>query len=163
MPTEEALKIIALEKDSKAAKILGLELQQVRYYKRRIREGHIKLFLPERPKNIQPKRKPWTIKEDTILKDNIIDNSIKNMTKLLHRTKEEIQKRLDLLLKKEKAELPIIDILIRFPNMIPSQIEQMKSIYAYSPKSALRYCEAIEEHRQSLIKDADNAEQINSI
>lgn len=163
MPTEEALKIIALEKDSKSAKILGIQLQQVRYYKRRIREGHIKLFLSEKPKNIQPKRKPWTIKEDTILKDNIIDNSIKNMTKLLHRTKEEIQARLELFLKKEKTELPIIDILIRFPNMIPGQIEQMKSIYAYSPKSALRYCETIEEHRQSLMKDINDAEQINSI
>ena len=162
MPTEEALKIIALEKDSKAAKILGLNIQKVRYYKRRIREGHIKLSLFEEYKNIQRKRKPWTTKEDTILKNNIIDNSIKNMTKLLHRTKEEIQARLDLLLKKEKTELPIIDILIRFPNMIPEQIEQMNSIYAYSPKSALRYCEAIEQHRQSLIKDTNNAEQIDS-
>lgn len=161
MPTEEALRIIALEKDSKAAKILGLELQKVRYYKRRIREGHIKLFLPERPKNIQPKRKPWTIKEDTILKDNIIDNSIKNMTKLLHRTKEEIQARLDLLLDREKAKFPIINILISFPDMSLEQIQQMKMIYAYSPKSALRYCEAIEKYRQSL-KDTNDAEQINS-
>lgn len=163
MPTEEALKIIALEKDSKAAKILGLNIEQVRYYKRRIREGHIKLFLPGKQRNTLLKRKPWTIKEDRILKDNIIDHSIKNMTKLLHRTKEEVQARLDLLLDREKAKFPIRNILISFPDMSLEQLQQMKMIYAYSLKSALRYCQAIEEYRKSLIKDADNAEQINSI
>lgn len=161
MPTEEALRIIALEKDSKAAKILGLKIEKVRYYKRRIREGHIKLFLPAKQRNASLKHKPWTPKEDRILKRNIVGSSIRSMTKILHRTKEEIQARLDLLLDRQKAKLPIIDILISFPDMSSEQIQQMKMIYAYSPKSALRYCKAIQKYRQSL-KDANDTEQINS-
>lgn len=159
MITRKELEIIAREKCPKAAKILGIELSKVRYYRRRIVEGHINIVVPKR-EIIAPRK--WTAEEDRILMKEIENSHIIQVGIVLKRTREDVEKRLSLILKKEKVKLPILDILIQFPDMLPSQIKQAKSIYNYSPQSALRYCQAIEDYRQSLMKDADNGEQINS-
>ena len=159
MITRKELEIIAREKCPKAAKILGIELSKVRYYRRRIVEGHINIVVPKR-EIIAPRK--WTAEEDRILMKEIENSHIIQAAIVLERTREDAEKRLSLILKKEKVKLPILDILIQFPDMLPGQIKQAKSIYNYSPQSALRYCQAIEEHRQLLMKDADNGEQINS-
>lgn len=57
------------------------------------------------------------------------------------------------MLKKEKVKLPILDILIQFPDMLPGQIKQAKSIYEYSPQSALRYCQIIQTYNDKYIPD----------
>lgn len=160
MINEEQLEIIAKERCPKAAQILGIDLQKVRYLKRRILEGHIKtqIVLSEKANRF----KQWTIEDDHTLLKEFEKNSVAQAAIVLKRTRKEIKERLDLVLQKEKDKLPIINILLSFPTMLPGQIQQMKDIYTYSPKSALRYCEAIEKHRQSLIKDTNNAEQIDS-
>jgi hypothetical protein len=48
MISKEQLEIIAREKCPKAAKILGIELSKVRYYRRRIVEGHIDIKTPKK-------------------------------------------------------------------------------------------------------------------
>jgi hypothetical protein len=46
-------------------------------------------------------------------------------------------------LKEEKNKIRINEILSQFQEMTIGQIHQMKLIYSYSPKSAVRYCELI--------------------
>lgn len=151
----EQLEIIAREKCPKAAKILGIELQKVRYYKRRIREGHIDIKTPKKEK-----RKPhkWTPNEDSILIKEISNNSIQQAVNVLQIPKAEIEKRFNFLLKIEKIKLPVLSILIQFPNLLPGQIQQMKNIYEYSPQSALKYCQVIQSYNDKYISDE---EQVN--
>jgi hypothetical protein len=147
---KEQLEIIAREKCPKAAKILGIELKKVRYYRRRIVEGHINIVVPKR--ELTTPRK-WTTEEDRTLMKEIENSHIAQVGIALKRTKEDIEKRLSLMLKKEKVKLPILEILIQFPDMLPSQVEQMKSIYEYSPQSALRYCQIIQTYNDKYIPD----------
>lgn len=147
---KEQLEIIAREKCPKAAKILGIELKKVRYYRRRIVEGHINIVVPKRELTT-PKK--WTTEEDRTLMKEIENSHIAQVGIALKRTKEDIEKRLSLMLKKEKVKLPILEILIQFPDMLPSQVEQMKSIYEYSPQSALRYCQIIQTYNDKYIPD----------
>lgn len=147
---KEQLEIIAREKCPKAAKILGIELSKVRYYRRRIVEGHINIVVPKR--ELTTPRK-WTTEEDRTLMKEIENSHIAQVGIALKRTKEDIEKRLSLMLKKEKVKLPILEILIQFPDMLPSQVEQMKSIYEYSPQSALRYCQIIQTYNDKYIPD----------
>lgn len=147
---KEQLEIIAREKCPKAAKILGIELSKVRYYRRRIVEGHINIVVPKR--ELTTPRK-WTIEEDRTLMKEIENSHIAQVGIALKRTKEDIEKRLSLILKKEKVKLPILEILMQFPDMLPSQVEQMKSIYEYSPQSALRYCQIIQTYNDKYIPD----------
>jgi hypothetical protein len=44
--------------------------------------------------------------------------------------------------------------------MLPGQIKQAKSIYEYSPQSALRYCQVIKDYDKKYVP---NEEQINSL
>jgi hypothetical protein len=150
MISKEQLEIIAREKCPKAAKILGIELKKVRYYRRRIVEGHINIVVPKR--ELTTPRK-WTTEEDRTLMKEIENSHIAQVGIALKRTKEDIEKRLSLMLKKEKVKLPILEILIQFPDMLPSQVEQMKSIYEYSPQSALRYCQIIQTYNDKYIPD----------
>lgn len=147
---KEQLEIIAREKCPKAAKILGIELSKVRYYRRRIVEGHINIVVPKR--ELTTPRK-WTTEEDRTLMKEIENSHIAQVGIALKRTKEDIEKRLSLMLKKEKVKLPILEILMQFPDMLPSQVEQMKSIYEYSPQSALRYCQIIQTYNDKYIPD----------
>lgn len=147
---KEQLEIIAREKCPKAAKILGIELSKVRYYRRRIVEGHINIVVPKRELTT-PKK--WTTEEDRTLMKEIENSHIAQVGIALKRTKEDIEKRLSLMLKKEKVKLPILEILMQFPDMLPSQVEQMKSIYEYSPQSALRYCQIIQTYNDKYIPD----------
>jgi len=147
---KEQLEIIAREKCPKAAKILGIELKKVRYYRRRIVEGHINIVVPKR--ELTTPRK-WTTEEDRTLMKEIENSHIAQVGIALKRTKEDIEKRLSLMLKKEKVKLPILEILMQFPDMLPSQVEQMKSIYEYSPQSALRYCQVIQTYNDKYIPD----------
>lgn len=147
---KEQLEIIAREKCPKAAKILGIELKKVRYYRRRIVEGHINIVVPKR--ELTTPRK-WTTEEDRTLMKEIENSHIAQVGIALKRTKEDIEKRLSLMLKKEKVKLPILEILMQFPDMLPSQVEQMKSIYEYSPQSALRYCQIIQTYNDKYIPD----------
>jgi hypothetical protein len=150
MISKEQLEIIAREKCPKAAKILGIELKKVRYYRRRIVEGHINIVVPKR--ELTTPRK-WTTEEDRTLMKEIENSHIAQVGIALKRTKEDIEKRLSLMLKKEKVKLPILEILMQFPGMLPSQVEQMKSIYEYSPQSALRYCQIIQTYNDKYIPD----------
>ncbi|OBQ30112.1 MAG: hypothetical protein AN483_06920 [Aphanizomenon flos-aquae MDT14a] len=49
-------------------------------------------------------------------------------------------------LKGKKAKIGINEILSQFQGLSAGQIHQMKLIYSHSPKSAVRYCEAIREY-----------------
>jgi hypothetical protein len=150
MISKEQLEIIAREKCPKAARILGIELSKVRYYRRRIVEGHINIVVPKRELNTSRK---WTTEEDRTLMKEIENSHIAQVGIALKRTKEDVEKRLSLMLKKEKVKLPILEILIQFPDMLPSQVDQMKSIYEYSPQSALRYCQIIQTYNDKYIPD----------
>jgi hypothetical protein len=157
MIDEKQLEIIAKERCPKASQILGIDLQRVCYLKRRILKRHIETqIVPSEKAN---RFKQWTTEDDQTLLKEFEKNSVAQAAIVLKRTRKEIKERLDLVLQKEKDKLPIIDILLRFPAMLPGQIQQMKDIYTYSPKSALRYCEAIEKYRQSLIKDLSNEDK----
>jgi hypothetical protein len=150
MITKRELKIIAREKCPKAAKILGIELSKVRYYRRRIVEGHINIVVPKR--ELTTPRK-WTIEEDRTLMKEIENTCVVQAAIVLKRTRKDVRERFNLMLKKEKVKLPILEILMQFPDMLPSQVEQMKSIYEYSPQSALRYCQIIQTYNDKYIPD----------
>jgi len=150
MISKRELKIIAREKCPKAAKILGIELSKVRYYRRRIVEGHINIVVPKR--ELTTPRK-WTIEEDRTLMKEIENTCVVQAAIVLKRTRKDVRERFNLMLKKEKVKLPILEILMQFPGMLPSQVEQMKSIYEYSPQSALRYCQIIQTYNDKYIPD----------
>ncbi len=57
----------------------------------------------------------------------------------------------DDVLKEEKAKIQINKILSQFQGLSAGQIHQMKLIYSYSPKSAVRYCEVIREYAKNKI------------
>lgn len=54
-------------------------------------------------------------------------------------------------LKEKKAKIGINEILSQFQGLSAGQIHQMKLIYSYSPKSAVRYCEVIREYAKNKI------------
>lgn len=56
--------------------------------------------------------------------------------------------------------LVLEDIIKMFPNMNNGQIEQMKSIYAYSPKSAIRYCQIIQNYINKKRNGKNNTNRI---
>ncbi len=152
MISKEQLEIIAREKCPKAAEILGLELKKVRYYKRRINEGHIQVL---KIKQSPSKPHKWTTQEDKILMEKLNIDSIQEAVVVLKIPKKEVKRRCVLILQKQKAKLPILDILKKFPNMLPGQIQQMKYIYEYSPQSALKYCQAIQNYNDRYIPDEE--------
>jgi DNA-binding CsgD family transcriptional regulator len=63
--------------------------------------------------------------------------------------KEQIEERLHHVLKEEKNKIGINEILSQFQGMTTGQIHQMKLIYSYNPKSAVRYCEVIREYTKN--------------
>ncbi len=92
----------------------------------------------------------WTPEDDRLLIKRISNNSIDKVAKLFGRPKEQIKERLHHVLKEEKAKIGINEILFQFQGMTTGQIHQMKLIYSYSPKSAVRYCEVIRSKRKNL-------------
>jgi hypothetical protein len=84
----------------------------------------------------------WTPDNDRLLIKQISNNSI-------GQPKEQIEERLHHVLKEEKNKIGINEILSQFQGMTTGQIHQMKLIYSYSPKSAVRYCEVIREYAKN--------------
>ncbi|MFM6310560.1 MAG: hypothetical protein ACKPGB_20315, partial [Dolichospermum sp.] len=92
----------------------------------------------------------WTTEDDRLLVKRITGNSTEEVALLFGKPREEIEERLQFLLKEEKAKISIDEILSQFQGMTAGQIYQLTLIYSYSPKSAVRYCEAIREYTTKL-------------
>ena len=88
----------------------------------------------------------WTPENDRLLIKRISNNSIDKVAELFGQSEEQVKERLDHVLKEEKAKIRINKILSQFPGMTAGQIHQMELIYFYSPKSAVRYCKAIQQY-----------------
>jgi hypothetical protein len=97
----------------------------------------------------QPVEPTWTPDNDRLLIKQISNNSIDKVAELFGQPKEQIEERLHHVLKEEKNKIGINEILSQFQGMTTGQIHQMKLIYSYSPKSAVRYCEAIREYAKN--------------
>ena len=91
----------------------------------------------------------WTPDDDRLLIKRISNNSIDEVAELFGQPKEQIKERIRYVLKQEKAKIGINEILSQFQGMTTGQIHQMKLIYSYSPKSAVRYCEVIREYAKN--------------
>jgi|688.fasta_scaffold29134_17 transposase len=96
----------------------------------------------------QPVEPTWTPDNDRLLIKQISNNSIDKVAELFGQPKEQIEERLHHVLKEEKNKIGINEILSQF-QMTTGQIHQMKLIYSYSPKSAVRYCEVIREYAKN--------------
>ena len=160
----QAEKILCLEHPYEAHKILGIHARTVSRVKRQILNKQI-LFNDRTPISVpspsmptrslinfvgfnddkQPAESTWTPEDDRLLIKRISNNSIDKVAELFEQSEEQIKERLHHVLKEEKAK--INEILFQFQGMTAGQIRQMKLIYSYSPKSAVRYCEAIREYR----------------
>ncbi|MFM6023753.1 MAG: hypothetical protein ACKPER_12625 [Dolichospermum sp.] len=141
-----------------ASEKLGVSIQTI---KRRRKELRGDLFCERTsvPLSIVPPSKSlinfseqtqWTTEDDRLLVKRITGNSTEEVALLFGKPREEIEERLQFLLKEEKAKISIDKILSQFQGMTTGQIHQLTLIYSYSPKSAVRYCESIKEYKTKL-------------
>ena len=162
----EAEKMLCLECPYDAHEILGIHPQTATRIRRQMLNKEI-LFNDRTPISVpspsmptrslinfvgfnddkQPAESTWTPEDDRLLIKRISNNSIDKVAELFEQSEEQIKERLHHVLKEEKAK--INEILFQFQGMTAGQIRQMKLIYSYSPKSAVRYCEAIREYTRN--------------
>lgn len=144
-----------------AAKKLGVSAQTIKRHRKGLIETDFYRFDAPVPPPTRPTRSllnfgeqpveitpTWTAEDDRLLIKRVSNNSIDKVAELFGQSKEQIKKRLDYVLKEEKAKISIDKILFRFQGMTAGQIHQMELIYSYSPKSAVRYCKAIRDARK---------------
>ena len=134
--SEDELRIIKINSPRKAAEMLGRSVNKISYYKRRIREGKIDIVKNESI----PIPNSWQPKYDEIIRQKLSLQPI-----AIEPISESNNEPVNLKLEAAKAKIKLHDILKQFPKLLPNQIEQMKSIYSYSPKSAIRYCQNIQQ------------------
>ena len=163
--TEEEKEICLTNYLHQAAEKLGVSIQTVKRRRRELLETDFHRFdMPvplspstqtrslinfnEQPIEISPIT-AWTFEDDRLLVKRINNNSIDKVAKLFGQHEAQIKERLHHVLKEEKAKISINEILFQFQGMTAGQIRQMKLIYSYSPKSAVRYCEAIREYTRN--------------
>ncbi|MFM6602963.1 MAG: hypothetical protein ACKPH3_02605, partial [Dolichospermum sp.] len=148
--TKEEQEICLTNSLSEAAEKLGVSIQTVKRRREKLR-GYLfcertSVPLPPTPPTkslitFSEQTQPWTSKDDELLIKRIIGNSTEEVALLFGKPREEIEERLQFLLKEEKAKISIDEILSQFQGMTAGQIHQLTLIYSYSPKSAVRYCE----------------------
>lgn len=157
--TKEEQEICLTNHLSQAAEKLGVSIQSIKRRRKELREHLFDARTPvplppftptkslinfsEQPIQITP---IWTPEDDRLLIKRVTGNSTDEVAKLFGKSREEIRERLQFLLKEEKAKIGINEILFQFPGMTAGQIYQMKLIYSYSPRSAVRYCESIRDY-----------------
>ncbi|MFM6918652.1 MAG: hypothetical protein ACKPKT_13955 [Dolichospermum sp.] len=156
--TKEEQKICLTNSLFDASEKLGVSIQTI---KRRRKELRGDLFCERTsvPLPLTPPTKSlitfseqtqWTAEDDRLLVKRITGNSTEEVAFLFGKSKEEVRERLQFLLKEEKAKISIDQILSQFEGMTAGQIHQLTLIYSYSPKSAVRYCEAIKDYKTKL-------------
>ncbi|MFM6271455.1 MAG: hypothetical protein ACKPFA_33910, partial [Dolichospermum sp.] len=128
-----------------ASEKLGISIQTVKRRREKLR-GYLfcertSVPLPPTPPTkslitFSEQTQPWTSKDDELLIKRIIGNSTEEVALLFGKPREEIEERLQFLLKEEKAKTSIDEILSQFQGMTAGQIHQLTLIYSYSPKSA---------------------------
>ncbi|MFM6248609.1 MAG: helix-turn-helix transcriptional regulator [Dolichospermum sp.] len=144
---------------SEAAEKLGVSIQTIKRRRKKLRgdlfdaRTSVPLPIVSPSKSLitfSEQTQPWTSKDDELLIKRIIGNSTEEVALLFGKPREEIEERLQFLLKEEKAKISIDEILSQFQGMTAGQIHQLTLIYSYDPKSAVRYCEAIKEYKTKL-------------
>lgn len=163
--TKEEKEICLTNSLNEAAEKLGVSIQSIKRRRKELREpglfdARTPVPLPpstptkslinfsEQPIEITP-ISAWTPEDDQLLIKRVTGNSADEVAKLFGKTREEIRERLQFLLEEEKAKIGINEILSQFPGMTAGQIYQMKLIYSYSPRSAVRYCESIRDYTKN--------------
>ncbi|MFM6728144.1 MAG: hypothetical protein ACKPJF_27600 [Dolichospermum sp.] len=143
---------------SEAAEKLGVSIQTIKRRRKKLRGDlfdartsvPLPIVSPSKSLINFSEQTQWTSKDDELLIKRIIGNSTEEVALLFGKSREEISERLQFLLKEEKAKISIDKILSQFQGMTAGQIHQLTLIYSYSPKSAVRYCEAIREYTTKL-------------
>jgi hypothetical protein len=152
--TDSEIKI-CLEKTSKeAAELLDVHEATVRRIKRRMR-GTV-LFNGRSPIPQQLKEKPlkpriWTPEDDAILLKRISNNPVERTAELFNVSEDEIKNRLAKVTQEKQVVPGINEILRNFPDLLPGQIQMVKSLYSHSPKSAVEYCKNIHNFRAKIL------------
>jgi len=154
--TEEEKEICLTNYLHQAAEKLGVSIQTVKRRRRELLETDFHrstqtrslINFNEQPIEISPIT-AWTFEDDRLLVKRINNNSIDKVAKLFGQHEAQIKERLHHVLKEEKVEIGINQILLQFQGMTAGQIRQMELIYSYSPKSAVRYCEVIREYAKN--------------
>ena len=125
--TDSEIKI-CLEKTSKeAAELLDVHEATARRVKRRMSESvpfNERSPIPKQLKEKPLKPRIWTDEDDAILAK----------------------------VAQEKQIVPGINEILRAsPGLLPGQIQMVKSLYSYSPKSAIEYCKNIQNFKSQIL------------
>lgn len=132
-------------------------------------------YIPEQDnisvKQINKKPKKWNPEKDKFLKENAADMTLSQLSEALKIGRVAIKKRcnrfnvptrgkgrpkktVEMVSKLKppvsKESLSIAKkILSQYPDLLPGQIRIMQDICSYSPASAVRYCEAIQQYAEN--------------
>ena len=99
----------------------------------------------------EAQNRTWTSEDDAILIKRMNNNPIDKTAELFKASEDGIKERFAQVLQEEKVKTGIDEIFSNFPDLLPGQIQMVKSIYSYSPKSAIEYCKNIHNFRTKIL------------
>jgi DNA-directed RNA polymerase subunit F len=150
----ETLQIILKERTCDLVSRLNLPRHTIDYIRRTIKKGIARVDYSKLDINVTPQKitnkviesRPWSRESDNfLLKESGKD--LKHIARFLRRSLEDVEARLEYLIKIEQQKHPIEQILANHPNLLPGQIEQARSIYKYSPAGVAEYCKVVSAYK----------------
>jgi hypothetical protein len=151
----ETLQIILKGRTCDLVDRLNLPRHTIDYIRRTIKKGiarvdYSKLDINATPQKITNKvieARPWSRESDNFLLEKSGLKDLKHIAHFLRRSLEDVEARMQYLIKIEQQKHPIEQILANHPNLLPGQIEQARSIYKYSPAGVAEYCKVVSAYK----------------
>jgi hypothetical protein len=155
----ETLQIILKGRTCDLVDRLNLPRHTIDYIRRTIKKGVAKVDYSKLDINVTPQKitnkviefRPWSKESDNFLLKGS-GKDLKHIARFLRRSLEDVEARLEYLIKIEQQKRPIERILANYPSLSPGQIEQARNIYEYSPAGVVEYCEMVSAYKNHQIE-----------
>jgi len=156
----ETLQIILKERTCDLVSRLNLPRHTIDYIRRTIKQGKAQVDYSRLDINATPQKitnkviesRPWSKESDNFLLEKSGLKDLKYIARFLRRSLEDVEARMQYLIKIEQQKYPIERILANHPNLLPGQIEQAQSIYKYNPAGVAEYCEMVSAYKNHQIE-----------
>jgi hypothetical protein len=156
----ETLQIILKERTCDLVSRLNLPRHTIDYIRRTIKQGKAQVDYSRLDINATPQKitnkviefRPWSKESDNFLLEKSGLKNLKYIARFLRRSLEDVEARLEYLIKIEQQKRPIERILANYPSLLPGQIEQARNIYEYSPAGVVEYCEMVSAYKNHQIE-----------
>jgi hypothetical protein len=151
----ETLQIILKGRTCDLVDRLNLPRHTIDYIRRTIKKGVAKVDYSKLDINVTPQKitnkviefRPWSKESDNFLLEKSGLKDLKYIARFLRRSLEDVEARLEYLIKIEQQKRPIERILANYPSLLPGQIEQARSIYKYNPAGVAEYCKVVSAYK----------------